>query len=119
MLKLYSKNSLKKKSFKLYTIISIYTITISITLASIGSFLENKVLLTLHPYIFFIGFGNLSILILNKYLLATIFDEIKVNNEDNFLYIKLITLTLILITFSVIFNIPILKSIASLILIGI
>jgi len=116
MKKLYKRMSKDKKSFKLYTIVSIYIITISITLGSLGSFFDNKELLKLHPYIFFIGFGNLSILILNRYLLSSIYPNLEVCDKNNIFYIKSIILSISLISIAIIFDIPIIKTFIAIIL---
>ena len=116
MKEFYKKISKEKRSFKLYTFVSIYIITISITLGALGSFWDNKILLKLHPYIFFIGFGNLSILILNRYLLSSIYPELQVSDKNNIFYIKSIILSISLVTIAIVFDIPIIKTLIAMIL---
>lgn len=106
----------EKKLFKIYLILSIYIISTAITLGALGAYLNNKILLSLHPYIFFIGFGNLSILILNRYLTNSIYPQLKINPKTKVLYIINIIIALILITFAITFKIPSLKIIVGLML---
>ena len=78
---------MEKQLFKVYTMLSIYIIATSVTLGALGSYLDNRTLLILHPYIFFIGFGNLSILILNRFLTNSIYPQLKINPKTKILYI--------------------------------
>jgi len=100
----------EKKLFKIYLILSVYIISTAITLGAIGSYLDNETLLKLHPYIFFIGFGNLSILILNRYLTNSIYPQLKITPKTKILYIINILIAVILISLAVIFKIPMLKT---------
>ncbi len=106
----------KIKLFKLYSLTSIYIIMLAITLASFGAFFNNDHLLRLHPYIFFIGFGNLSILVLNKYLIQSFYPKLKISAQKQFYYIITIIISLILITISIYFDLPILKIVISFLL---
>jgi hypothetical protein len=106
----------EKKLFKIYTRLAIYIISTAITLGAIGTYLQNKVLLELHPYIFFIGFGNLSILILNRYLTNSIYPQLKIKTKTKLLYIYNILISLVLITISITFKIASLKIIIGLML---
>ena len=51
---------------RLFLYISVSVITLASFLGAAGVIMGNYFLLKLHPYIFFIGFGNLAILILNR-----------------------------------------------------
>ena len=51
---------------RLFLFVSVTVITIASFLGADGVMMSNYFLLKLHPYIFFIGFGNLAILILNN-----------------------------------------------------
>ena len=64
---------------RLFLYVSVTVITIASFLGAGGVMTGCYFLLKLHPYIFFIGFGNLAILILNRYLTATIYPELKVD----------------------------------------
>jgi len=102
----------EKKLFKIYSVLAIYIIVITITLASIGTYLDNKKLLILHPYIFFIGFGNLSILILNRYLTNAIYPQLEISPKNKLIYIANVLTSILLVTFAIYFKIPLLKAVA-------
>ncbi len=106
----------EKKLFKIYVILSVYIVSTAITIGALGSYLDNKALLLLHPYIFFIGFGNLSILILNRYLTNAIYPQLKISPKTKILYIANVLIALVLITFAVVFKIPVLKTIVGIML---
>ncbi len=106
----------EKKLFKIYVILAVYIASTAITLGALGSYLNSKILLLLHPYIFFIGFGNLSILILNRYLTNSIYPQLKINTKTKILYIINILISLVLITFAIVFKINVLKIVVALML---
>ena len=83
---------------RLFLSVSVTVITIASFLAAGGVTAGSYFLLKLHPYIFFIGFGNLAILILNRYLTATIYPELKVDPLKQQRYIYTVILALVMIT---------------------
>ncbi|MCG8343849.1 MAG: hypothetical protein MI685_01660, partial [Chlorobiales bacterium] len=72
---------------------------------------------TVHPYIFFTGFGNLAILILNRYLISAIYPELEVDPEKQMRYIFGVLLSLFLVVLAVYLKWPFLKAIVGLFLI--
>ncbi len=101
---------------RLFLSVSVTVITIASFLAAGGVTAGSYFLLKLHPYIFFIGFGNLAILILNRYLTATIYPELKVDPLKQQRYIYTVILALVMITVSIAFEWPLLKALTGLML---
>ena len=101
---------------RLFLSVSVTVITIASFLAAGGVTAGSYFLLKLHPYIFFIGFGNLAILILNRYLTATIYPELKVDPLKQQRYIYTVLLALVMITIAVAMEWPLLKALTGLML---
>ena len=101
---------------RLFLSVSVIVITIASFLGAGGVISGSRFLLKLHPYIFFIGFGNLAILILNRYLTATIYPELKVNPLKQQRYIYTVILALVMITVAIAFEWPLLKALTGLLL---
>jgi hypothetical protein len=102
---------------RLFLFISVTVITVASFLGAAGTLAGNMLLLRLHPYIFFIGFGNLAILILNRYLTAAICPDLGIDPQKQIFFIKAVLFSLLLVTISVSMEWPFLKALAGLLLI--
>jgi len=99
---------------------------VSVTFVALASFFGaagavtgNLLLLKLHPYLFFVGFGNLAILLLNRYLTAAIYPELKIDPSRQLGYISVILVALVMITISIVMDWPLLKALTGLLLMGV
>jgi hypothetical protein len=101
---------------RLFLSVSVSVIALASFLGAAGAVMGNLFLLKLHPYLFFIGFGNLAILILNRYLTAAIYPELKVDPFRQVRYIYLVLLALFMITVAVAMDWPLLKALTGLLL---
>ena len=101
---------------RLFLSVSVIVITTASFLGAGGVMMGSQFLLKLHPYIFFIGFGNLAILILNRYLTAAIYPELKIDPLKQKRYISIVILCLVMITVAVAMEWPILKALTGLVL---
>ena len=101
---------------RLFLSVSVIVITTASFLGAGGVMMGSQFLLKLHPYIFFIGFGNLAILILNRYLTAAIYPELKIDPLKQKRYISIVILCLVMITVAVTMEWPILKALTGLVL---
>ncbi|ACF43909.1 hypothetical protein [Pelodictyon phaeoclathratiforme] len=102
---------------RLFLSVSVTVIALASLFGAAGALMANLFLLKLHPYIFFIGFGNLAILILNRYLTAAIYPELKVDPFRQLRYIILILIALVMITVAIAMEWPLLKALTGLVLI--
>ncbi|NTW82863.1 MAG: hypothetical protein HGB36_05775 [Chlorobiaceae bacterium] len=96
--------------------ISVAVITIAALSGAAGTMAGSMFLLKLHPYIFFIGFGNLAILIFNRYLTASIYPELLIIPKKQLRYIATVLLSLCMITIAVFMEWPLLKALTGLLL---
>ncbi|MEC9486306.1 MAG: hypothetical protein UMU76_02255 [Prosthecochloris sp.] len=101
---------------RIYMSVSVFIIVLSVVLGAFGALADNHVLHTLHPYIFFGGFGNLAILILNRYLIAAVYPDLKIDTGKQMRYIYGVVMALVLITAAVVTHTPVLKAVAGLFL---
>ena len=101
---------------RLFLFVSVTVITIASFLGADGVMMSNYFLLKLHPYIFFIGFGNLAILILNRYLTAAIYPELKIDPVKQQRYIYVVLFALVMITVALAMDWPLLKAFTGLLL---
>ncbi|TLU83615.1 MAG: hypothetical protein FDX21_07480 [Chlorobium sp.] len=101
---------------RLFLAVSVAVVALASFLGATGVLSGNYFLLKLHPYIFFIGFGNLAILILNRYLTAAIYPELKIDPSRQLRYISLVLLSLVMITVAVAMDWPLLKAFTGLLL---
>ncbi len=97
--------------------VSVAIIALAALLGAAGAFWGNMLMLRLHPYIFFTGFGNLAILVLNRYLISAIYPELKIEPKKQMDYISRVLVALVLVTAAVLMGIPHLKALAGLLLI--
>ena len=101
---------------RLFLLVSVTVVALASFVGAAGSLTGNLFLLKLHPYLFFIGFGNLAILILNRYLTAVICPELKIDPFRQVRYIYLVLLALVMITVAVAVEWPLLKALTGLLL---
>ncbi len=101
---------------RLFLSVSVTVIAVASFMGAAGALMGNMFLLKLHPYLFFIGFGNLAILILNRYLTAAIYPELKIDPARQLRYIYAVLLSLVMITLAVFMDWPVLKALTGLLL---
>ncbi len=101
---------------RLFLSVSVTIVSVAAFLGAAGALTGNMFLLKLHPYLFFVGFGNLAILILNRYLTSAIYPELKINPLKQLRYIQAVLASLLLVTLSVAMEWPLLKALAGLLL---
>ena len=101
---------------RLFLSVSVTVVALASLMGAAGAATGNMLLLKLHPYLFFIGFGNLAILILNRYLTAAIYPELKIDPAKQLRYILTVQLSLVMITVAVTMDWPILKAMTGLLL---
>ncbi|NTW10775.1 MAG: hypothetical protein HGA26_05390 [Chlorobiaceae bacterium] len=101
---------------RVFLYVSISIIASAAFLGAAGALWGKMFLLKLHPYIFFTGFGNLAILILNRYLISAIYPELKIDPKKQVSYISLVLFSLVLVTAAVAMDWPFLKAVAGLLL---
>jgi len=95
---------------ELFLRVSVMVITTAVFLGAMGALLGKPFFLRLHPYIFFIGFGNLAILILNRYLTAVIYPELRIDPQKQLRYMYVVLLSLVSITTALFMEWPLLKA---------
>jgi hypothetical protein len=102
---------------RIFLSVSVSVIALASFFGAAGAVTLNPFLLKLHPYLFFIGFGNLAILILNRYLTAAIYPELKTDPIRQLRYIYVVLLSLVMITVAVAMEWPLLKAVTGFVLI--
>lgn len=73
---------------------------------------------SIHTF-FFVGFGNLAILLFNRYLTSSIYPELRIDPARQRLFIGLVVLALVMVTIAVAVGLPLLKAAAGLMLMGV
>lgn len=101
---------------RIYLSVSVFIIAVSAFFGAAGVWTGNMFLNTVHPYIFFAGFGNLAIIILNRYLISAIYPELEVDPEKQMRYIYGVLFALLLLVLSVYMKWPLLKAFVGLFL---
>lgn len=107
---LHQSDSPLERVVKRFFTVSVAVIAVAAFLGAAGAFTGNPFLYRIHPYIFFIGFGNLAILLFNRYLTATIYPELVVDPAKQMRYIISVLLALVAITVAVFMEWPLLKA---------
>ncbi|UWX58672.1 hypothetical protein NY406_05265 [Chlorobaculum sp. MV4-Y] len=102
-----------------FLVVSFTIIAIAATGGGLGVLVDNAFLLKLHPYIFFVGFGNLAILIFNRYLTASIYPELRIDPRRQRQFIAAVLVALVMVTVSVAADLPFLKAAAGLMLMAV
>lgn len=116
--------SAKKKQFaiepgaiaRIYLSVSVFIITLAAFLGAAGAWTGSAFFNTVHPYIFFVGFGNLAILILNRYLTSAIYPVLAVDPEKQMRYIYGVLLSVSCIIVAIYMEWPVLKAFVGLFL---
>ncbi|RXK88201.1 hypothetical protein EST62_04145 [Chlorobaculum sp. 24CR] len=104
---------------KTFLLVSFAVISLAAFGGGFGVLTNNAFLLKLHPYLFFVGFGNLAILLFNRYLTAAIYPELRIDPVRQRLFIGLVLLALVMVTVAVAADLPLLKAAAGLMLMGV
>ncbi|NTW51032.1 MAG: hypothetical protein HGB22_00385 [Chlorobiaceae bacterium] len=97
---------------RLFLSFTVLVIVIAVLAGAFGTLSTNAFLTRIHPYLFFTGFGNTAILLLNRYLTSSIFPELRIDPARQRLYIFAVLTALILVSASVLFDQPLLKAAA-------
>lgn len=98
---------------------SVMVVMIACLAASFGVLTNNAFLTRVHPYLFFTGFGNVAILLLNRYLTASIHPELSIDPVRQRNYLRLVTVSMLLVSAAVLFDMPLLKAAAGLLLMSV
>ena len=101
---------------RIYLSVSVFIIAMASFLGAAGAWTGSVFLNTVHPYIFFTGFGNLAIIILNRYLISAIYPELEADPEKQIRYIYGVLFSLFLVVLAVYMNWPLLKAFVGLFL---
>ena len=101
---------------RIYLSVSVFIITTASFLGAAGAWTGSTFLNTVHPYVFFAGFGNLAIIILNRYLISAIYPELEVAPEKQMRSIYGVLLSVFLIVAAVYLDWPVLKAFVGLFL---
>ena len=101
------------RMFLSFSVMVIVTATLA---GALGSMTDVAFLKKIHPYIFFTGFGNAAILLLNRYLTASIYPELRIDPVRQRIYLIAVLFALVLVTGSVLFDQPLLKAAAGFLL---
>jgi hypothetical protein len=102
---------------KSFLAVSVTIIALAATAGGFGVLAKHAFLLKLHPYIFFVGFGNLAILLFNRYLTAAIYPELRIDPARQRLFIAAVLVALVMVTVAVAADLPLLKAVAGFMLI--
>ncbi len=95
---------------RIYLSVSVTIMACAVFLGAAGAWTGSTFLDTVHPYVFFTGFGNLSIIILNRYLISAIYPELEPDPEKQIRYIYGVLLSVVLVVLAVYMNWPLLKA---------
>jgi hypothetical protein len=98
---------------------SVMVIVTAVMAGAFGVLGGNAFLIKIHPYIFFTGFGNAAILLLNRYLTAAIFPELSIDPDRQRRYLFAVFAALVLVTASLLFDQPLLKAAAGLLMMAV
>ncbi len=101
---------------RLFLSFTVLVIVTAVLAGSFGVMSRNAFLTRIHPYIFFTGFGNTAILLLNRYLTSSIFPELRIDPSRQRQYIIAVFIALTLVASSLLFDQPLLKAAAGLLM---
>lgn len=101
---------------RLYLSVSVIIIALAVFLGAAGAWTKSDFLVTLHPYVFFVGFGNLAILILNRYLTSAIYPQLSIDTERQMRYFYGVLLSVLLVAVAIAIHWPLLKAFVGLFL---
>ncbi len=89
---------------------SVMVVVTAVLAGAFGVLTANGFLRKIHPYIFFTGFGNSAILILNRYLTAAIFPELRIDPVRQRTYLYAVCTALLMVAGSMLADQPLLKA---------
>ena len=101
---------------RIFLSVSVLIVTLAVFLGAAGAWTGSDFLNTLHPYVFFTGFGNLAILLLNRYLTSAIYPELAVDTGRQMRYVYGVLLAVVMVSLAVYLQWPLLKALAGLLL---
>ena len=104
---------------KTFLVVSFTVISLAALVGGFGVLANHAFLLKIHPYLFFVGFGNLAILLFNRYLTAAIYPELHIDPSRQRVFIGLVLLALVMVSIAVAADLPLLKAAAGLMLMGV
>jgi len=116
-MKLYDFDGQLSSAARLFLSVSVTVIALASFIGAAGVLSNSAFLLKLHPYLFFIGFGNSAILVLNRYLTSAIYPELAIDPQKQLRYIQTVLVSLGLITIALFMEWPLLKAFIGLLLI--
>jgi hypothetical protein len=99
-----------------FLVVSVVVIFLAAMSGGVGVLSNQAFLLKVHPYLFFTGFGNLAILLLNRYLTAAIYPELTIDPARQRQFIVVVLLAVVMVSVSVAADLPLLKAAAGLLL---
>lgn len=100
----------------LFLALTVPVMTTAVLVGAFGAMTANGFFLKLHPYLFFTGFGNLAILVLNRYLTSAIYPELRIDPARQVRYIQAVFIALAMVCVAVFAGWPLLKTAAGLLL---
>ncbi len=100
----------------LFLTFSVTVVATAVFAGAFGVLSGNAFLKKIHPYIFFTGFGNTAILLLNRYLTAAIYPELVIRPDRQRRYLVAVTAALSMVIAATLFDQPLLKAGAGLLL---
>ncbi|MCE1273412.1 MAG: hypothetical protein LWW75_02665 [Chlorobiales bacterium] len=95
---------------------SVIVIMMAVFAGAFSVFTDNAFLKKIHPYLFFTGFGNSAILLLNRYLTASIYPELSIEPGRQRNYLIAVSVSLLLVSSAVLFEQPLFKAAAGLLM---
>lgn len=101
---------------RIYLSVSVFIITLAAFLGAAGAWTGSVFFNTVHPYVFFVGFGNLAILILNRYLTSAIYPALEVDPGKQMRYIYGVLLSVFCVIVAIYMGWPVLKAFVGLFL---
>lgn len=99
-----------------FLVVSVLVIFSAVLSGAVGVLSNHAFLMKVHPYLFFTGFGNLAILLLNRYLTASICPELRIDPFRQGQFMVTVLLALVMVAISVAADMPLLKAAAGLLL---
>ncbi len=97
---------------------AVSVVSLAVLAGALGILSRNAFLLQVHPYLFFTGFGNAAILILNRYLMAAIYPGLSIDPRRQLRFLAAVSAALVLVVLSVLVGQPLLKAAAGLLLLA-
>ncbi|NTU53436.1 MAG: hypothetical protein HGA97_07020 [Chlorobiaceae bacterium] len=102
-----------------FLFVSVIIITGAALFGGAGVLLNHAFLLKVHPYLFFTGFGNLAILLLNRYLTSAIYPELRIDPGRQRQFMVIVLVSVVLVAVSEATDLPLLKVAAGILLMAV